>query len=99
MAELFEDGQDAAAGANGGENKATKVGVVRADRRKLLVWPGADGREYLLTPDLHRKLQLTRLRHTYHVAVLLTERDSRTVVHFHSSFESPGPLTPITGLM
>ena len=58
MAELFEDGQDAAAGANGGENKATKVGVVRADRRKLLVWPGADGPEYLLTPDLHRKLQL-----------------------------------------
>jgi quercetin dioxygenase-like cupin family protein/DNA-binding XRE family transcriptional regulator len=73
LAELFDDEHDPASGDghnpgrvgstsidghNGGETGRSRTEVVRADRRKMLVWPGSDGREYLLTPDLHRKLQV-----------------------------------------
>lgn len=44
--------------SRGSATKGPKAEVVRADHRKMLVWPNADGREYLLTPDLHRKLQV-----------------------------------------
>jgi transcriptional regulator with XRE-family HTH domain len=35
------------------------VRVVRRNRRKMLTWPGAHGRTYLLTPDLQRQLEVT----------------------------------------
>lgn len=59
LAELFDDEPNSGGEVNHADkSRASKVEIVRADRRKMLVWPGADGREYLLTPDLHRKLQV-----------------------------------------
>jgi transcriptional regulator with XRE-family HTH domain len=35
------------------------VRIVRRSRRKMLAWPGAEMKTYLLTPDLQRKLEVS----------------------------------------
>jgi transcriptional regulator with XRE-family HTH domain len=35
------------------------VRIVRRNRRKMLAWPGAQMKTYLLTPDLQRKLEVS----------------------------------------
>lgn len=70
LAELFDDNATInPASANGvappqagpeaGQTYHNDVRVVRADRRKMLVFPGDEAKIYLLSPDLQRKLEVT----------------------------------------
>lgn len=62
LAALFEDRQNGeGAGSTAGSPDSDSLGeirVVRRNRRKMLVWPGAEGRQELLTPDLRCKLEV-----------------------------------------
>ena len=56
MATFFEDPDEGEDELQTGE---TLAAVVRADRRKLIIYPGSGTRHELLSPDLQRKIQMT----------------------------------------
>ena len=56
MATFFEDPGESEDEPQTGE---TLAAVVRADRRKLIIYPGSGTRHELLSPDLQRKIQMT----------------------------------------
>jgi transcriptional regulator with XRE-family HTH domain len=53
------NGEGAQAGALAPPPETGDVRIVRRDRRKMLAWPGAQMKTYMLTPDLQRKLEVT----------------------------------------
>jgi len=55
LASFFEESEKANGGNNTTENG---VKVVRADRRKTLIYPGSGIRNELLSPDLQRAIQM-----------------------------------------
>jgi transcriptional regulator with XRE-family HTH domain len=56
MATFFEEPGQREDSPQPGE---TLAAVVRADRRKLIIYPGSGTRHELLSPDLQRKIQMT----------------------------------------
>lgn len=67
-------------GHDGGENPQNEVRVVRSNQRKMLVWPEQDGKTYLLSPDVQRKLEVT-------LAELQPGHDSGLDTYSHSGEE------------